>query len=129
MASKVISAMFIVAGIIHMLPLSGAVGVERLSALYGVSLTGLGPELEILMRHRAVLFGLLGLFLMVAAFRPALQVAALIAGAVSVLSFLWLAWSVDGYNDLVRRIVVADWVALVCLAVAAGLMLARPAPA
>jgi hypothetical protein len=67
------------------------------------------------MRHRAVLFGLLGAFLAVAAFRPPLQGIAFVAGFVSVLSFLGLAWSTGGYNHLVGRIITADLVALVSL--------------
>jgi hypothetical protein len=72
------------------------------------------------MRHRAVLFGLLGVFILVAAFRPELQVMALVAGFVSVLSFLWLASSVGDYNSQIVRVVLADGVAMVCLIVAAA---------
>jgi hypothetical protein len=75
------------------------------------------PNLFVLMRHRAVLFGLLGLFLVYAAFRTSFQPAALIAGLVSVASFLWLAWSVGGYNAQLARVVTADIVALICLVV------------
>ena len=71
------------------------------------------------MRHRAVLFGILGLFLLFAAFHPPLQLAAFIVGFVSVISFLWLAWSVGDYNAQVARVFAADIVALVCLIVGA----------
>jgi hypothetical protein len=78
------------------------------------------------MRHRAVLFGLLGAFLVVAAFRPGWQAAALVAAFVSVVSFLLLAWSTGGYNALIGRVVTADIVALVALAIgAAAFFLAR----
>lgn len=56
-----VSAMLVVVAVIHLLPLSGVLGSERLAALYGLSFNE--PNLAILMRHRAVLFGLLGLFL------------------------------------------------------------------
>lgn len=108
-----VSAMLVVVAVIHLLPLSGLLGSERLAALYGLSFDE--PNLAILMRHRAVLFGLLGMFFLFAAFRPPLQTLAFIAGFVSVVSFLWLAWSVGGYNALVGRVVVADVVALACL--------------
>lgn len=66
--SYLISAMLVVVAIIHLLPLPGVLGSERLAALYGLSFDEL--NLAILMRHRAVLFGLLGVFFLVAAFRP-----------------------------------------------------------
>ena len=110
-----VSAMLVIAGGIHLLPLSGALGADRLAALYGLPFAE--PNLAILMRHRAVLFGMLGVFLCIAAFRPAWQPLAFVAGFVSVLSFLLLAWIEGGYNAQVGRVVVADWVALGCLVV------------
>lgn len=120
---KLTSALLIVAGIIHLLPISGLLGAERLAALYGLSFSE--PNLLILMRHRAVLFGLLGALLVWAAFRPSLQPAAMLGGLVSVLSFLLLAWLTPGYNAALRKVVIADWVALVCLALAIVIWLVR----
>ena len=113
-----VSTMLLVVAVIHLLPLSGVSGGERLATLYGISANE--PNLAILMRHRAVLFGLLGLFLLYAAFSPPLQTLAFIAGFISVVSFLWLAWAVGGYNSQVARVVMADVVALVCLVVGAA---------
>jgi hypothetical protein len=113
-----VSASLILAGIIHLLPLSGLLGAERLAALYGLDFSE--PNLSILMRHRAVLFGLLGAFLVVAAFRPALQPLAFVAAFVSVLSFVLLAWSSGDYNPQVGRVVTADLVALVALVIGAA---------
>ena len=105
-----ISVTLIIAGIIHLLPLSGVLGADRLSALYGTTVSD--PNLVILMRHRAVLFGILGLFFVFAAFRPTFQPLAFLAGFISVISFLWLAWSTGNYNMQINRIVVADIIAL-----------------
>ena len=113
-----VSAMLVIVAIIHLLPLSGVIGSERLASLYGISFDE--PNIAILMRHRAVLFGLLGLFMLFAAFAPRFQVAAFVIGFVSVVSFLWLASSVGGYNAAIGRVVTADIVALVCLIVGAG---------
>lgn len=110
-----VSAMLIVVGVIHLLPLSGVLGSARLTSLYGLDLNE--QSLEILMRHRAVLFGLLGAFMIFAAFKPAYQTVAFVGGFISVLSFLYLAWSVGGYNAQVGRVVLADVVALGCLIV------------
>ncbi|MFM8781991.1 MAG: phosphopantetheine adenylyltransferase [Gemmatimonadota bacterium] len=109
------SAMLVVVGLIHLLPLSGVLGGGRLSVLYGLPFDE--PNLAILMRHRAVLFGLLGLFLCVAAFRPAWQTIAVVAGVISVVSFLWRARAVGGYNASGARVGVGDVVALACLVI------------
>ncbi|MDD1510285.1 phosphopantetheine adenylyltransferase [Pseudomonas sp. CNPSo 3701] len=111
--SKLIGFLLLVAGIIHLLPLAGVLGGERLNALYGLNFDE--PNLHILMRHRAVLFGLIGALLVAAAFLPGLRGIALIGGLVSVLSFLLLAWSEPAYNEALRRVVIADWIALACL--------------
>jgi hypothetical protein len=116
MMSMIISVLLVVVAIIHLLPLSGVLSTKRLTALYGLSFDE--PNLEILMRHRAVLFGLLGVFLIYAAFKVELQPIAFVAGFVSVISFILIAKSVGGYHEKVRKVVVADWVALVCLGVA-----------
>jgi hypothetical protein len=108
--------MLIVVGVIHLLPLAGVLGSERLDRLYGLSFGE--PNIAILMRHRAVLFGLLGLFFFFAAFKPQFQIVAFIAGFVSVASFLWLAWSVGSYNAQIARVFQVDIVALICLIVA-----------
>ena len=117
-ARYLVSAMLLVAGVIHLLPLSGALGVERLAALYGVSLAE--PNLVLLMRHRAVLFGLLGLLLVWSAFKPALQPVAFIAGFASVLSFMWLALPLSLHNAEISRVFMVDLGALGCLALGAA---------
>lgn len=119
----VVTAALVIAGIIHLLPISGVLGSARLAALYGLTFDE--PNLAILMRHRAILFGLLGLFLIYAAFRPSLQTLAFIAGFVSVISFLWLAYSAGQYNKQIAAIIVADVVALVCLIVGVAVYVLR----
>ncbi len=121
---KIVSALLAVVAVIHLLPLSGALGPQRLQALYGLAFDE--PNLLILMQHRAVLFGLLGAFLLWAAFRPALIPLALGAGFVSVLAFLGFALSSPGHNAQIARVVLADWLALACLVVAAALHLRGP---
>ena len=110
--------MLLVVSIIHLLPLSGVLGGERLAVLYGTSLDD--PNSAILMRHRAVLFGIIGLYLMRAAFQKAWQPSAFVIAFVSVVSFIGLAWSTGGYNAEIGRVIAVDIVALVCLVIGAG---------
>lgn len=108
-----IAATLLVGGVIHLLPLVGVLGTERLASLYGISVQD--PNSAILMRHRAVLFGLIGGLMVMAMFKPALQPAAFAIGLLSICSFLYIAWSVGHYNAQLSRIVVVDLLAFACL--------------
>ncbi len=123
MRRALLGALLIVSGVIHLLPLTGVLGADSLSKLYGLSFEDSG--LLILMRHRSVLFGLLGALLVYSAFRRRLQGLAIAAGLVSVISFLILAGAADSYDQPIGRVVTADWVALVCLVLATGLRLSQ----
>ena len=109
----VVAVSLVIVGIIHLLPLTGVIGGERLSALYGLSLNE--PNIAILMRHRAVLFGILGIFFLAAAFKQSFQPYAFGVGFVSVLSFIGLAWVTGSYNAQIARVVTADLIALAAL--------------
>src|SRR5262245_14597795 len=109
---RVVSAMLLVVAVIHVLPLPGVLGADQLARLYGIPVAE--PNLAILLRHRAILFGLLGFLLAAAAFIRSLQPIAFVAGFISVVSFLVIAWHTGGYNEQVGRVFVADVVALLC---------------
>ena len=119
--SSVVPAVLKLVALIHLLPLAGVLGAAKLSSLYGIPVQD--PNLEILMRHRAVLFGLLAAFLAYAAFHRPLHGLALVAAGVSVVSFLVLAAMVGSYNAALSTVVQADIVALVLLVVAAAVHL------
>jgi hypothetical protein len=107
----------LISGAIHVLPVAGVTGAERLSKLYGIELTD--PNLIILMRHRAVLFGVLGALMIVAAFAPHLRFTAIFAGLVSAASFLIIAYLQGGYGSAIRTVVLMDWIAVAALIAAA----------
>jgi len=113
-------AALVIAGIVHLLPLAG-LSRARLPKLYGISAPG--DDLALLLRHRAVLFGLLGALLVGAAFVPILVGPALGGGLVSTVSFLVLAGPWRTLGRALRRVALADVVAVVALAVAGGVTL------
>ena len=113
----VVPVVLVVVAVIHALPLAGVLGAAKLSMLYGVSLDE--PAVELLLRHRAVLFGLVAALCGYAAIRPELHGVALIAGFASVVSFLLLARPVSTLTPALTMIVQVDWVALVLLLVGA----------
>ena len=116
---RVATILLITAGIIHLLPLPGVLGVSQLSRLYGVVIDD--PNVALLMRHRAVLFGLLGTLMVAAAFRTQLRAVAYAAGLANAIAFVAMAWSVSNYNASIGRVVVADIVAIGCLLLAIGI--------
>jgi hypothetical protein len=120
----VVPAALLIVAVIHALPLVGVLGAARLSNLYGIPVQE--PNLEILLRHRAVLFGLLAAFLAYAAFHRPLHTLALVGGAVSVGAFLVLAWTVGSHNAALSTVVKADILAAVVLVVAAVVHVRSP---
>ncbi|HEY0975364.1 MAG TPA: hypothetical protein VGE57_12800 [Solimonas sp.] len=100
-------------GLIHLLPVTGVLGGERLLALYGLRADE--PSLSILLRHRAVLFALVGGLLIAGAFYAPWRGLALMAGLVSVLSFLWIATAEGGGNAALARVFKIDVVAMLAL--------------
>lgn len=105
--------------VIHLLPVVGVLGQESISKLYGVSISD--SNTEILMRHRAVLFAIVGLFLLLSVFKSDYQPLAILIGLISVVSFLLLSWSTEGLNPEMSRVVKIDWIALLLLIAAGGI--------
>ena len=107
------TVLFNLAGLVNLMPVVGVLGAARLEALYGFPLAG--DDLLLLMRHRAVLFGVLGAFIVVAAFRVQWRAIATIAGLISMLSFVLLALPLDVHGEAVRRVFWVDVIASVLL--------------
>ena len=103
----------LIAGAINLYPVAGVFSVDQLVKLYGVPLED--GDLIILMRHRAILFGLLGSFIIYSAFRSSVQSLACVAGLVSMLMFIVLAYASGEFGDALNKAIVADLVGSVAL--------------
>ena len=114
-------ALFLLVALVNLIPTIGVLSADQLSGLYGLTFDE--PNLEILMRHRAVLFGIVGGLLVLAAFQPRFRPAAVVCGLVSMLSFVVVAWLVGDYNPQIARVVVIDIVASAALI--AGVVVSR----
>lgn len=110
-----IDGILIVVGLINLAPAAGVVSRRRLEQMYGVEIVG--ADLTLFMRHRASLFGLLGGLIIAAAFVPALEPWAVIAGLFSMLGYVALSLAESGHGAIVRRLVIIDVAASVALAV------------
>ena len=111
------TTLILLAGLVNLLPASGVLSASRLQALYGIAFED--ANLLILMRHRAILFGIVGGLLLASAYHAPLRPVAIAAGLVSMLSFVAIAWLVGGANPELRRVVVVDLVASAALLVSA----------
>lgn len=118
---RIVSVLLIAAGLVNFLPAAGVLSADILASAYGIAV----PEgdLLILLRHRALLFGILGALIIVSAFRRHLQPAAILVGLVSMLGFVALALVAGEYGTELRTVVIIDVIALVALAAAAFLRL------
>lgn len=106
---------FVLVGLVHLLPVAGLASADRLQALYGVPAPD--PATLLLLRHRAVLFGVLGALLVSAPFVPGLATPAALAGLASMLGYVALAAPVRDRPAPLTRVL---WVDLVCLPVLAA---------
>ncbi|MEL7044559.1 MAG: phosphopantetheine adenylyltransferase [Pseudomonadota bacterium] len=103
-------------GIVNALPVVGALGASQLASAYGIALPS--DSLLLLLRHRAILFGIMGAFVLVSLARPEYRIAAFVMAGTSMLSFLVLAGHSGVVNESIRKIVTVDVIGLTALAVA-----------
>jgi hypothetical protein len=120
----VVPSALVAVGLLHLYPAIGVLGAARLEALYGIPVTS--ADLELLLRHRAATFGMLGALLLAAAWHPPLRAIALIAGIVSMGAFVVLALPLSGHGPAVARVFWAD-VAGLALLLLASVLQARAA--
>ena len=114
--ARFIAGLIALAGVINFLPVVGVLSAARLEALYGVDVRD--PTLEILLRHRAVLFGVIGGFMIAAAFKQRFHLPAIIGGLIAMLSFLWLYYLAGEAPRALLSIVYADIVGVSALGLA-----------
>ena len=123
MSSGIIGAVFVLTGLLNAYPAIGMFGPRQLRGLYGLDFSD--PDLLTLMQHRAVMLGLIGAFLIAAAFRRELQPAAFMLGFVSMLSFVVFAWLQHDPNPFIGRVMLADVIGSALLFVALMVYLFR----
>lgn len=114
-----IGLIFALVGLLNAYPAIGVLGAKQLRGLYGLRFED--PNLLTLMQHRAVLLGLIGLFLIVAAFRRELQPAGFVLGFASMLSFVAFARLQDEPSRFISKVAMADIAGSALLLVALAL--------
>jgi uncharacterized membrane protein len=114
-----ISFCLLVVGLINIVPVMGIISAQKLETAYSITLAG--NDLAILVRHRALLFGILGAFIVYSAFDPFYQLAAMIMAGVSMVGFALLVLGTGGYNEAIGKVFFVDIIGIFFLLAAAVL--------
>lgn len=116
---KIASILLGCVGVINLLPVVGLLNITRLESAYGINLVS--GDLIILMQHRALLFGLIGGFIIYSVFNPSYQPAAMLMAAISMIGFAILVHLQGGANQAITHVLYVDYCGIILLLVAAVL--------
>ncbi len=119
MTDKIVMAILLIVGIINILPAVVFFDPSKTLRLYGLPIEG--TDLTILMRHRGVLLAIVGIALIVAAFKPEFRVFAVALALISKLAFIFLAFTIAGHTAEIRQVALIDVGAVVLLLAALGI--------
>ncbi len=117
----IIVGLLLAVGLTQCLPGLLLFAPSRIPAAYGIVVDG--PDLTLLLRHRALLLAIPGLLVLVSAAVPDLRWTAIAACALSMGSFVAILAVTPGVNSQNRRVALVDVVAVAAL-VAVTLLLA-----
>lgn len=117
--NKIYLSLLFLVGLINFLPIIGIVSLDKINQSYGLSLED--NNLAILLRHRALLFGLIGGFIFYSLFNPQHQVVAITLATVSMLGYLYFFWSIGEANAALLKVAYVDIIGVVILFIAIAL--------
>jgi hypothetical protein len=96
----------LITGLVHILPFSFLFFTEQLQKSYGVDISD--ANLQLLLRHRAIFFGLIGVGLILSAVKKSFYGWAAAIGLISMVSFVWLFYQIGGINQQLRSVMLID---------------------
>lgn len=93
--------------------------VSKTAKLYGIPIEG--ESLIILMRHRGVLLSLVGIALIMAAFKSEYFILAVSFALISKITFIFLTFTSSNYTSELNRVALIDVGAVILLLITLGL--------
>ncbi len=106
MTGWIVTGLVLLVGVLNLTPAIVFFAPERSLSLYAIDLSE--PNLSIVMRHRAVLLGLLGAALIYGAFRKEFLLPVIVAALIGKAAFLFLVYSSTGANAEIGRVALFD---------------------
>jgi hypothetical protein len=119
MLEKIVSIILVIVGIINVLPIMVFFDSSKAVKLYGFPLEG--ESLTALMRHRGVLLSLVGIALIIGAFKSEYIVVAVSLAVISKITFNFLVFSTPNITSEVQKVAFIDIASMVLLLIALGL--------
>lgn len=113
MSDKIARIILFIVGVINLLPAIVFFAPSQAARLYGTTFDG--GSLNILMRHRAVLLGLIGAALIFAALKPAAKIPAIAFALTSKVAFIFLVLTAASFTAQIRQVALIDAAAIVLL--------------
>jgi len=114
--NRVFTMSLVIVGLINFAPIIGILGSKELESTYGLSL--LSDDLLILLQHRALLFGLLGGFILYSAYNPLYQTAAIVMAAISMVGFALIFHTLESGSPALTKVLYFDYVGIFFLTIA-----------
>lgn len=96
----------LITGLVHLLPFSFLFFTQQLQKNYGIDMSD--ANLQLLLRHRAVFFGLIGFGLIFSAIKKSYYGWASTIGLISMVSFIVLFYEIGGINHQLRSVMLID---------------------
>lgn len=109
----VIAVVLALVGLINFYPAIGVLSAEQLQSLYGIDF--ISDDHLLLMRHRAVLFALLGGLVFYSILKPIYRLIACTMALISMLAYMLLAIFSDNLGADLQRVLIADIIATLAL--------------
>lgn len=119
MLDKIASIILVIVGIINILPIMVFFSPSQTKKLYGIPLEG--ETLTLLMRHRGVLLSIVGIALIVSAFKTDYRIFAIALAFISKATFIFLITTSSNYAVELRQVALIDVGAMILLAVVLGI--------
>jgi hypothetical protein len=113
---------FVAIGVLHALPASGVLGKAQLERAYGLRIES--TDLLILLQHRALLFALLSVASVIAAFQINWRWPIALFALSSMASFVLIAQP-HRYGSAIATVVRADWIGIAVMLVVMAAMAKR----
>lgn len=101
-----VPAAYLVASLVNLTPIVGVISDMQLLALYDIEQPA--QDVALLMRYRAILFGIVGGLILAAVFKQEWRMLAAVAGLTSMLSFVALVFVLDHSSATLTRLAWID---------------------